>query len=188
MANEEASALEPSKFGEESLETKSVFANNCVGEIPFGPIGDAEDWELMLPSISDRVCSEYGNHAFLMDEVVFKYMGLSSCFRLPVSKNVFFSFFTVQRCTDWVSFRQTQKMFEVFVKKVRSFKECFFLVRPRSATALDTLFEGANDGVQERRPFFPLCWSQDHFRYEPKDFGRTVANLSVDEIEIRQKL
>ncbi|RHN51863.1 hypothetical protein MtrunA17_Chr6g0473821 [Medicago truncatula] len=97
---------------------------------------------------------------------------------LPASKNVFFSFFNIQRGTDWVSFHQTQKMFEVFTGKVRSFKERFFLVRPRSAVALDTLVEAVKDGVQERRPFFHLCWSKDHFGYELKDFGRTVTNLT----------
>jgi hypothetical protein len=79
-------------------------------------------------------------------------------------------------------------MFEVFAGKVRSFKERFFLVRPRSVTTMGSLFEAVEDGVQERRPFFPLCWFQDHFRYEPKDFGRTVTNLSEEEIDIRQQL
>jgi hypothetical protein len=107
---------------------------------------------------------------------------------IPASKNVFFSFFTVQRGTYWVSFRQTQKMFEIFAGKVRSFKERFFLVRPKSAAALDNLLEVAKDGVRERRPFFHLCWSQDHFAYEPKDFGQTIANLTDEEKSLRQQL
>jgi hypothetical protein len=77
--------------------------------------------------------------------------------RIPASKNVFFSFFTVQRGVDWVYFRQTQKMFKIFAGKVRSFKERFFLVRPKSAAALDNLSKVARDGVQERRPSFHLC-------------------------------
>jgi hypothetical protein len=108
--------------------------------------------------------------------------------RIPASKNVFFSFFTVQRGTDWVSFRQTQKMFEIFAGKVRNFKERFFLIRPISTTALDNLLETAKDGEQERHPFFHLCWSQDHFAYEPKDFGRTVATLTDEEKILRQQL
>jgi len=67
--------------------------------------------------------------------------------RIPVSKNVIFTIFTVQRGTDWVSFRQTQKMFEIFVGKVWSLKERFFLVRPKSDAALDTLLEATKDGV-----------------------------------------
>ncbi|KEH20378.1 putative transposase (putative), gypsy type [Medicago truncatula] len=195
MANEEVVALDSSWLGEEALETESIFANDGVGEIPFGPIGNMEDWELMLPSTSDRVCSKYENYVFPMYEVVFKDMGfrlpfsevqremlrwtklspsqihpnsyafmrvfelLCEYLRLPASKYVFFSFFTLQRGTDWVSFRQTQKMFEVFAGKVQSFMKRFFLVRPRSAAALDTLFKAAKDDVQERCRFFPLCWS-----------------------------
>ncbi|RHN38538.1 hypothetical protein MtrunA17_Chr0c01g0489631 [Medicago truncatula] len=218
------STPESFKFREEPQETESILAGDGVGEIPFGSIGRVDDWELLLPSTSDRVCSEYGNHVFPMYEVVFKDMG----FRLPfsefqremlrwtklspsqihpnsyafmrafelmcdylhllVSKNVFFSFFTVKGGTDWVSFRLTQKMFEVFAGKVQSFKERFFLVHLRSATALDSLLEGVRDGVQGRRPFFSLCWSQDHFCYEPKDFGRSTTSLSEEEIDIRLRL
>jgi hypothetical protein len=83
---------------------------------------------------------------------------------------------------------QTHKIFEIFAGKVRSIKERFFLVRPKSIAALDNLLEVAKDGVQDRRPFFHLCWSQDHFAYEPRDFGRTVANLSDEEKGLRQQL
>jgi hypothetical protein len=193
-----------------------------VGEAPFGTIREVGDWELVLPSTSDRVCSEYENYVFPMYEVVFKDMGFRHPFsnfqrdvlrwtklsptqihpnsyafmrafellcdylRIPASKNVFFSFFTVQRGANWVSFRQTQKMFEIFAGKVRSFKERFFLVRPKSVAALHNLLEVAEDGVRERHPFFHLCWSQDHFVYELRDFGRTVANLTDEEKSLRQ--
>lgn len=108
--------------------------------------------------------------------------------RVPASKNVFFSFFTVQRGTNWVSFRQTHKMFDDFAGKIWSFKERYFLVRPRNDVVVESLLESAKDGVQERRSFFPLCWTQEHFHYEPKDFGWTIANLSNEEKEIRQQL
>jgi hypothetical protein len=78
-------------------------------------------------------------------------------------------------------------MFEIFAGKVRSFKERFFLVRPKSVAALDNLWEVVKDDVHERRPFFHLCWSQDHFIYEPRDFGRTVANLIDEEKSLRQQ-
>ncbi|RHN51030.1 hypothetical protein MtrunA17_Chr6g0463961 [Medicago truncatula] len=174
MENEEVVAPVSPWLGEEPLETELVFSNDGVGEIHFGSIGDMEDWELMLPRTSDRVCSEYENHAFPMDEVFqreiirwtkvspsqihpnsYTFMRafelLCDYLRLPASKNVFFSFFTVQRGTDVVSFRQTQKMFEVFAGKVQSFKERFFLVRPRSAAALDNLLEAVKDGSLPRR-------------------------------------
>jgi hypothetical protein len=148
MAEEGKSAS--SWLGEEPLETEIVFAVDGVGEIPFGTIGDVRDWELILPSTSDRVCLEYEDDVFPMYEVVFKDMGFQLPFfnfqremlrwtklsptqihpnsyafmrafellcdylRIPASTNVLFSFFTVQRGADWVSFRQTQKMFEIF--------------------------------------------------------------------------
>jgi hypothetical protein len=224
MANEGVAASVVLRPGEEPLETESVFATEGVGEAPFDIVGDVRDWELVLPSTSNRVCSEYENYVFPMYEVVFKDMGfrlpfsnfqrevlrwtklsptqihpnsyafmrafelLCDYLRIPASKNVFFSFFTVQRGVDWVSFRQTQKMFEIFAGKVRNFKEHFFLIRPTSTAALDNLLEVAKDGDQERRPFFHLCWSQDHFAYEPRDFGRTIANLTDEEKGLRQQL
>ena len=79
-------------------------------------------------------------------------------------------------------------MFEIFAEKVWRFKELFFLVIPKSEAALDTLLEAAKDGVQERRPLFHLCWSQDHFGYEPGDFCRTLVSLSEEETDTRQQL
>jgi hypothetical protein len=78
-------------------------------------------------------------------------------------------------------------MFEIFARKVRSFKERFFLVRPKSEPDLDTLLGAVKDGVQEHHPLFHLCWSQDHFDYEPRDFSRTLASLT-EEIDVRQQL
>ncbi|RHN51864.1 hypothetical protein MtrunA17_Chr6g0473831 [Medicago truncatula] len=82
MENEEVATPASSWWGEEPLEIESVFANDGVGEIPFESIGDVEDWEWMLPSTFDRVCSVYKNHTFPMYEVVFKDLG----FRLPFSE------------------------------------------------------------------------------------------------------
>jgi hypothetical protein len=64
MADEGAVASAASWLGEEPLETKYVFVVDGVGEAPFGTIGEAEDWGLILPSTSDRVCSEYENYVF----------------------------------------------------------------------------------------------------------------------------
>jgi hypothetical protein len=72
MANEGAIASVVSWPGEEPLETESVFATDGVGEVPFGTIGEVMDWELVLPSTSNRVCSEYKNYVFPMYEMVFK--------------------------------------------------------------------------------------------------------------------
>jgi hypothetical protein len=64
VANEEVVAPATSWLGEEPLEMESTFATDGVGEIPFRPIGEVEDWELILPSTSDRVCSTYENYVF----------------------------------------------------------------------------------------------------------------------------
>jgi hypothetical protein len=81
MENEGVAVSAASWLREEPLETESVFATDGVGEAPFDSIGEVGDWELVLPSTSDRVCSEHENYVFPMYEVVFKDMG----FRLPFS-------------------------------------------------------------------------------------------------------
>jgi len=81
MAEEEVVAPVITWPGEEPLEMESSFALNETREIPFTSIGRIEDWEVVLPSTSDRVCSEYQNYLFPMYEVVFKDMG----FQLPFS-------------------------------------------------------------------------------------------------------
>jgi len=77
-------------------------------------------------------------------------------------------------------------MFEIFACKVRSFKKRFFLVRPRSEAALNTLLDVVRDGVH--RSLFPLCWKKDHFGFDPKDFYRTVPSLTKEEIDAHQKI
>jgi len=224
MAEEGIAAPTLTWTGEEPLETESSFALDGMGEIPFTSVGKIEDWEVVLPSTSDRVCSEYNNYVFPLYEVVFKDMGFQlplsdfqrevlhwtklspsqihpnsyvfmrafelvcQHLRVPPLKNLFYTIFTVQRGADWVSFRQTKKMFEIFTGKVQSFKERFFLVRPKSDAALDTLLEAAKEGVLECRTLFPLYWSQDHFGYELKDFCRTVPSLTEEETDVHRKL
>jgi len=77
-------------------------------------------------------------------------------------------------------------MFEIITGKVRSFKERFFLVRPKSEATLNTLLDAVKDGVH--LPFFPLYWSKDHFGFEPRDFCRIVPSLTEEEIDTHQKL
>jgi len=61
MANERVVAPVSSWPGEAPLETESVFSEGGTSEIPFGSVGKSEDWEVLLPSTSDRVCLEYEN-------------------------------------------------------------------------------------------------------------------------------
>jgi len=69
-------------------------------------------WTKLSPSQIQPI-----SYAFLrVFELVCEYL------KIHVFKNVFFAIFTAQWGTDWVSFRQTKKMFEIFAGKVRSFK------------------------------------------------------------------
>jgi len=222
MANEETTAPTSAWPRNESLETESVFSKGSTGEIPFSFIGRSKDWEVLLPSTSIRVCSEYENHVFPMYEVVFKDMGFRLPFsdfqrevfrwtklspsqihpnsyafmrafelvcnylKIPAFKNVFFTIFTVQRGNDWVSFCQTKKMFEIFAGKVRSFKERFFFICPKSEAAMCPLLGVAKDGSSF--PFFPLCWKRDHFLLDSKVFSQTAPNLKEEETDAYQKI
>ena len=82
MAEEEIAVPSSSWLREEPLEAESSFSLDGMGEIPFSVVGRIEDWEVVLLSASDRVCSEYENHVFPMYEVVFRDMG----FHLPFSE------------------------------------------------------------------------------------------------------
>jgi len=53
MANEETAAYVSSWPGEEPLEMESVFSEGGTSEISFSFVGRSEDWEVVLPSISD---------------------------------------------------------------------------------------------------------------------------------------
>jgi len=77
-------------------------------------------------------------------------------------------------------------MFEVFAGKVRSIKERFFLILPKRDASLSTLLGVARDG--SIFPFFPLCWKQDHFRLDSKDFSCTAPSLKEEEVDANQKI
>ena len=105
-----------------------MFAEGGTGEIRFSAVGQAEDWEVVLPSTSDRVCSEYENHDFPMYEVGFKDMG----FQLPFS-----GFQREVLC--WTKLSPTQilpnsyaftRAFELVCQhlKIPSFKNVFFAI------------------------------------------------------------
>jgi hypothetical protein len=65
-------------MGDEPQKTISSFASNGAGETPFRLIGSSEDWEVELPSTSERVCSHFLNYSLY--EVVFKDVGLRFLF------------------------------------------------------------------------------------------------------------
>jgi hypothetical protein len=67
--------------------------------------------------------------------------------RLAVSKDPFFAIFTVRRNLDkdggcnWVLFHQRTSLFETFSNGVAKFHERFFLVRPRTKAALQSVLK-----------------------------------------------
>lgn len=66
---------------------------------------------------------------------------------IAATLNLFLTLFTVQRGVGerrgqgWVSFRQNKKIFFIFISKVKSFKDPFFLVRSRSEAALNNVMK-----------------------------------------------
>ncbi|MCI72314.1 hypothetical protein A2U01_0093577, partial [Trifolium medium] len=73
---------------------------------------------------------------------------------------------------SWVSLKQQVKLFKMFVDSVRDFKERYYVVKPVSQLAVDSLFETEldveEDGTVRRDeegnemtrlvPRFPMCW------------------------------
>ena len=78
----EAEPVDEQWIGDEPLEAISSFASDGTGEVPFKKVGDSSDWEQLVPSTSDRICSRFSDHCIPMYEVVFKEMG----FRFPFTK------------------------------------------------------------------------------------------------------
>ncbi|MCI11830.1 hypothetical protein A2U01_0032932, partial [Trifolium medium] len=95
---------------------------------------------------------------------------------------LFFRIFKLQRQPsknghDWVSLKQQTKLFRMFVDSVRGFKERYYVARPRTPSARDSLYETIieteqdgsarldEDGrpVTRRVTRFPLSWSEEHF-------------------------
>jgi hypothetical protein len=97
---------------DEPLESVSSFASDGTTEIPFSSVRRSDDWEVVLPSVSDRVCSPYAENTFPMY--------LKDGGRAPVVVGV----------------------------------------------------------VPVRVPYFPLCWCNDHYNCESKDFGRSYVRLT----------
>jgi len=67
--------------GKESLEAVSLFSTDGATKIPRCLIGKKEDWEINLPTISDKICSCFCASRVPMYEAVFQEVG----FRLPFS-------------------------------------------------------------------------------------------------------
>jgi hypothetical protein len=109
---------------------------------------------------------------------------------LPATKELFFAIFAVQRGLDkngghnWVSFCQRKVLFEAFNSKTTKFQKRFFLIRPRTEVALNSVLkvvERPHDDVgvvSTRIPRFHFNWSKDHFKHEPNIFRHSYTGLS----------
>ena len=110
-----------------------------------------------------------------------------------------FTLFNIQRDVErgdwsgWVSFQQKEKKFNIFAGKVRSFKERYFLARPKSEEALNNLLWPAltprADGVEAhaRVPYFPLEWCGDHYKFKQNDYSCSLTRLTEEERAARDK-
>jgi len=79
--DDNGAASDHSWVGKETLKAVLLFSINGVLRIPRCLIGRREDWEIILPTTSDRICSRFPANYIPMYEDVFREMG----FRLPFS-------------------------------------------------------------------------------------------------------
>jgi hypothetical protein len=140
-------ACNNSWVGKEALGVASHFSADGAAMIPRCLIGKKEDWEILLPNVSDRVCLCFSANRIPMYEAIFREVGFRLPFssfqvrvfellcrflRLPDTKDLFFTIFAIQRGLDkdgsfnWVSFRQRKALFEVFNSEALKFQERFF--------------------------------------------------------------
>ncbi|CAJ2658786.1 unnamed protein product [Trifolium pratense] len=127
---------------------------------------------------------------------------------------LFFRIFKIQRKPtrevgraprqNWVSLKHHEdvKLFKMFVDSVKDFKERYFVVRPESPSARESLLELEEDrdeqGVARKDasgqvifravPKFPLSWSYTHFLKEPKEYTTGDADLSPEDMAAFESL
>jgi len=83
-----------------------------------------------------------------------------------------------------VSFRQRQVLFEVFNSETTKFQKKFFLVRPRTEVALNSVLKATERPhedvgvVSTRVPRFHFYWGKDHFKHDPEMFKHNYTALS----------
>ncbi|CAJ2665933.1 unnamed protein product [Trifolium pratense] len=120
---------------------------------------------------------------------------------------LFFRIFKIQRKPtkevgraprqNWVSLKHHEdvKLFKMFVDSIKDFKERYYIVRPESPSARESLLELEEDideqGVARKDangqvilravPKFPLSWSYTHFHKEPKEYTTGDADLSPED-------
>jgi hypothetical protein len=111
---------------------------------------------------------------------------------IPPTVHLFFRIFKLQRQPTkdgrqgWVSFKQQVKLFEMYIDFVRGFKERYYVIKPMTEAARESLYhmvEVTEDGVQVSRcrPRFPLAWSYEHFKKPTESYLIKDEKLTEEE-------
>jgi hypothetical protein len=105
--------------------------------------------------------------------------------------HLFFRIFKLQRQPKdgrqgWVSFKQQVKLFAIYVDFVRVFKERYYVIKPMTDAARESLYhmvDETENGVQvsKRRPRFPLAWSYEHFKKSTDSYLIKDEKLTEEE-------
>ncbi|CAJ2668024.1 unnamed protein product [Trifolium pratense] len=125
------------------------------------------------------------------------------CRYLDVEATVplFFHIFKIQKQIvgerqGWVSLKHASaKIFKMFVESARGFKERYYVVKPVTQAARDSLYMDKEllqeDGsprlneqgvpMTERVPRFPLAWSSEHFEMRTEEYLTAAVDLSPEE-------
>jgi len=102
-------------LGKETLEAVSLFSTDGATRIPRCLIGRREDWVIILPTTSERICSRFSVNRIPMYEAVFQEMG----FKLP------FSPFQVS-VFEWMKLYPSQLRPDSFAYMIAFELVCFF--------------------------------------------------------------
>jgi hypothetical protein len=117
------------------------------------------------------------------------------------TRALFFRFFQIQRTTkefgrkSWVSLKNRESLFDMYLESIRGFKSRFYYVRPMTATGKSSLYdyvvdknedgtvkknEDGSDALKEKEKF-PLSWTEEHFKVGPGAYLTSDSSLSVEE-------
>ncbi|CAJ2634767.1 unnamed protein product [Trifolium pratense] len=155
----------------------------------------SENWEVHAPAEGERVCSSYTGGRFTMYEMAFKELG----FRMPFNDLEAGIFGRLKKVGDrqgWISLKhQSSKIFKMFVESARGFKERYYVVKPMTEFALDSLHmerpvfleDGSTQLDEEGGPVmewvlrFPLSWSSEHFVLRTDEYLTAAEDLTPAE-------
>jgi len=129
LGRDSGAASEHFWIGRETLELVSFFSADGVARIPRCLIGKKEDWEVLLPTSSDRVCSRFSLNRIPMYEAVFQEVG----FRLP------FSSFQVS-VFEWLELCPSQLSPDSFAYLIAFEQLCRFLRLPATKELFFVIF------------------------------------------------